>query len=94
MDAQQTLNQISFNTRMAIAARDFVVDGEGNALRFRVTIKRGAKQVVEIKLTAADLYDVRRFRITKDWNVVTESEVSGVGCDQLDAVVFALGSGK
>lgn len=95
MNAAVTLSQISTNTKMAIGMSE--VRAEGNGVHFRVRITRTRKHKILITLTPEDLYDVQRLSIRSVkgiFKVVTEAEVKGVGCEQLDQVVFELGSGR
>ena len=89
MDYQQTINQISRNTRMCVGASDYVAVSD-NTLRFRVRISN-QRNYIYITLNGRDLYDVRQ-TLVRGMDEFEKFEANDVYCDQLDEVIYRMGS--
>jgi hypothetical protein len=99
--AQTIIGQISRNTKMCVAAREYVCGPAG--LTFRVTLFRNQRHWIRVSLEANDTYTVSLLRMkttrTKvvggelvlgTQEAVVEKTVDLVYCDQLDELVYQL----
>jgi hypothetical protein len=84
--AETTRRQIGMMNLMACGARQFSYDAEGT-LKFKVG---GRMRYVEVQLDPSDTYTARLIRVTRNYEVVTVEETSGVYCDQIGEAVYRL----
>lgn len=92
LDAHETLAQIGTLTRLAVSG------GRAELYADAVILPCGTNRRVEVRLNAADLYDVFRTRLIvngpRRGERVTESEQFDVYCDQLSEAVYRAGTWK
>ena len=82
-------SQISMATKMAVGARDVVVDDETGYLHFRITKKRGDFRKIIVQLTPMDSYDVKLVNINrKTFDTITEHDVQGIYAEDLSSTIY------
>ena len=95
--AQTIREQITRNTLMCVGARDFTYgqpEGTLVALTFRITVSRNVRHYIRVTLDGSDTYTVNLLTINRKLELVTEMTATDVYCDQLDEVVYRMGSPK
>ena len=76
-------------TKMAVGARDVVVDDETGYLHFRVTKKHGDFRKIIVQLTPMDSYDVKLVSINrKTFEPITEYDVEGIYAEDLSSTIY------
>lgn len=88
MNAQVLLAQIGTGVLMSVGARDFVRDG--TQVLFRVGPSRKLAKVI-VTLTPADEYTVRYVEMNRRTYEVIVDETRDATCDNVGAVVRAMG---
>ena len=82
-------SQISMATKMAVGARDIVVDDETGYLHFRVTKKHGDFRKIIVQLTPMDSYDVKLVNINRrSFDTITEHDVQGIYAEDLSSTIY------
>jgi len=82
-------SQISMATKMAVGARNVVVDDETGYLHFRVTKKQGDFRKIIVQLTPMDTYDVKLVSINRrTYEPITEYEVEGIYAEDLSSTIY------
>ena len=82
-------SQISLATKMAVGARDPVVDDKKGYLHFRVTKTPGDFRKIQVQLTPMDTYDVRLITINRrTYEVVTEKEARDIYAEDLSEIIY------
>lgn len=81
---QITWQQIPVMTKMAVGARNAVTYGEAG-LQFKVG---GRMRTIQVELDPTDTYTVRLVRVTRNYERVVMSEVSGVYVEQLAETIY------
>jgi hypothetical protein len=82
--AETARAQIGTMNLMACGAREFSYDSDGT-LKFKVG---GRMRWVTVALDPSDTYTVKLVRVTRNYDLVTVEEHSGVYCDQLGETVY------
>jgi len=81
--------QISKATKMAVGARDVVVDDKKGYLHFRVTKKHGDFRKIIVQLTPMDTYDVKLVKIKRGtYETITEHEASDIYAESLSEIIY------
>ena len=82
-------SQISMATKMAVGARDVVVDDTKGYLHFRVTKKHGDFRKIIVQLTPMDTYDVKLVKIKRGtYETITEHEVTDIYAESLSEIIY------
>ena len=95
--ANTVKSQITVNTFMCVGASEFQAlpsnEDQNSGLSFRARISGNQRQHIVIRLMWNDTYTVSQ-TITRKGVTTTKFEASDIYCDQLDEVVFQIGSTK
>ena len=76
-------------TKMAVGARDVVVDDKKGYLHFRVTKKHGDFRKIIVQLTPMDTYDVKLVKIKRGtYETITEHEVTDIYAESLSEIIY------
>ena len=77
-------NQLTRDTKMACGLRSGVYDSNS------VTLQYGgrAKRYIRVTLNALDYYDIKTFRVTRDYDMVELDEATNVPVENLNETVY------